>query len=193
MKRCSYCGKIKTDEEFYLDLSKKDGLQNYCRQCSLQYIKKKRQTKEFIIKDRYIQIKKRAASNKRGSSGKQVLSKDEWLEFCQNSGDKLDELIDKWQKSGYSRELSPSIDRIDNNLGYEKGNLQWLSLIDNTMKFRYEQLGGVRKVKVLGGDKVIFFRSQRKAAEYLGVDRKTISKAIKKGNKIKKQYTIKYV
>jgi hypothetical protein len=39
-----------------------------------------------------------------------------------------------WVDSGFKRALSPSIDRIDTNKGYVSGNIQWITLSENSKK-----------------------------------------------------------
>lgn len=41
-------------------------------------------------------------------------------------------LFRAWEKSGYQLKVSPSIDRINPNLGYVIGNIRWLTHSDNS-------------------------------------------------------------
>jgi hypothetical protein len=41
-------------------------------------------------------------------------------------------LYKDWVNSGYERYLSPSIDRIDSNLGYVFSNIQWITQSENS-------------------------------------------------------------
>ena len=43
-------------------------------------------------------------------------------------------LYRNWVESGYRKELKPSIDRIDNSLGYEFGNIQLMTFGENKAK-----------------------------------------------------------
>lgn len=36
-------------------------------------------------------------------------------------------LFEAWEKSGYSRKLSPSINRIDSSKGYDFDNIEWIT------------------------------------------------------------------
>lgn len=50
------------------------------------------------------------------------------------------ELYKNWVESGYSRKLSPSIDRIDSKKGYEKGNMRWITHSQNSKETNRWQL-----------------------------------------------------
>lgn len=42
----------------------------------------------------------------------------------------------EWEGSGYSSELSPSIDRWDSNKGYTLGNIEWVTTEENSKRGR---------------------------------------------------------
>ena len=46
----------------------------------------------------------------------------------------FDEIYEKWEESGFTRHLTPSIDRKNNNLGYTFDNMQWLTVSQNSKK-----------------------------------------------------------
>ena len=43
-------------------------------------------------------------------------------------------LFESWEQSGYCRKLTPSIDRIDSTIGYQIGNIQWITHSENSKK-----------------------------------------------------------
>lgn len=51
-----------------------------------------------------------------------------------------------WVKSAYERKLSPSIDRIDTQRGYVRGNVQWLTLSDNSRKAQMWKYHGINQI-----------------------------------------------
>ena len=55
-----------------------------------------------------------------------------WPEFCPVLGIKLD--YSTGNKQGKPQEASPSIDRLDNNLGYLPGNVEVISFRANSIK-----------------------------------------------------------
>lgn len=44
-----------------------------------------------------------------------------------------------WEKSGYDRKLTPSVNRIDSSIGYELDNIEWLTHSENS------RLGSISK------------------------------------------------
>ena len=69
------------------------------------------------------------------SVGKGIISKSDFLTWCNKNKNTFMKLYKRWEKSGYKRKFAPSIDRINNNLGYEIDNMQWLTQSQNTKKF----------------------------------------------------------
>lgn len=67
--------------------------------------------------------------------GRDVMELDEWTSFCNDTMDEFMELYVQWQESGYKRAQAPSIDRINNSIGYVIGNVQWMTQSQNSQKF----------------------------------------------------------
>jgi hypothetical protein len=65
--------------------------------------------------------------------GLELMRKEEFYAFTESSAE-YDVLYSVWVASGYSRRLSPSIDRIDTNKGYVMGNIQWITHSENSRK-----------------------------------------------------------
>lgn len=89
---------------------------------------------------------------------------------------KFDRLFKEWEKSGYNKQLKPSIDRISNKIGYNLSNIQWLTWAEN----RYKQIMERRSrkgavVQVLAGKKVKCYKSQREAVIQTGLSQSGIS------------------
>ena len=193
MKRCSFCKKKKDESEFYRHKKTIDGLQSRCKECYKKEYAQKRHTKDYIQKDRYRQLCGRVRRGQGGGSGKPILSEEEWRQFCRKTDKQLNELLNLWEKSGYKRDLAISVDRIDNAKGYEVGNLQWLSTLDNTMKYVLERKNFQKIIVQDVNGKKYEFANQTKAAIFLGVSKTTVKRALKNGSKIKKRYTILWV
>ena len=70
--------------------------------------------------------------------GKSLLPKQDFYDWALES-DEFRTLFINWSLSGYDRKLSPSINRIDPEKGYELGNIEWLTHSENS------SLGGRRK------------------------------------------------
>lgn len=50
------------------------------------------------------------------------------------SSDDFYRLFDAWEASGYDRKLTPSVDRIDSDLGYEFDNMEWVTHSENSRR-----------------------------------------------------------
>jgi hypothetical protein len=65
--------------------------------------------------------------------GKELLDKAEFHQWAINHPE-YNRLYDEWVASGYDRKLSPSVDRIDPDKGYELENMQWLTHSENSRR-----------------------------------------------------------
>lgn len=144
LKTCSKCGQAKDLEAFNKDASKSDGLYSSCRACYSKYNKTKPKTR--YQKDLHNKVTTKYRNKLRNNYPEHLLyqtAKTSSLarnlafditvddivipEFCPVLGIKLDILAKKQFNS-------PSIDRVDNNLGYIKGNVRIISSKANIMK-----------------------------------------------------------
>ena len=133
MKRCSSCGKLKDESEFYHYKSSKDGLTHQCKQCMSEYRASKREHyKEYMAYRNHPESRMLMAAKQR--------AKNQGLEFNLT----IDDIVipDKCpllevpfvagEKGNY--EYTPSLDRIDPTKGYIKGNVWVITKRANTMK-----------------------------------------------------------
>lgn len=76
------------------------------------------------------------ATTRSNAEGKGIMSRQEFFEWCKDF-DNLNVFIAiyfDWAFNGFNRWDSPSIDRIDSEIGYVAGNIQWLSYSENCKK-----------------------------------------------------------
>jgi hypothetical protein len=90
-------------------------------------------TLKALITRRYLSIKRR-------SKNKNLfcITKEEFFEIT-NNNEVLKELYENWKANKYILKLSPSVDRINPNLGYEPTNIQFLTHSENTSKGNRER------------------------------------------------------
>ena len=92
---------------------------------------------------------------------------------------KFNRLYEEWVKSGYHKQLKPSIDRIDNKKGYTQKNIHWLTWAENRYKQTMERRSRKGKVCQLVAGKVIkVYRSQREAIRQTGLSQGNMSECL---------------
>jgi len=137
-RKCTICGHPKLIERFYKN--------NYqCKECMKEYrqrpevkkAKRKRQLNGCAYKRAYTYIK-RGQGN-----GRKPLSKGTTLKYVLKLAKQQDHksaisgksLNKTWTPNDDAN--NPSIDRIDNNKGYEQGNIHWVTTQENKMRRDY--------------------------------------------------------
>lgn len=147
MKKCIICGQMKPLESYYTYKEMADGHLNKCKECCKAYARA-RDTKNYdwwrhhynpsrYLQHRYNAIKSRCEGRVKSCSryaGKEYCSKEEWEQWCKETYPTFLSLYENWQAQGFKRKYAPSIDRIDNSKGYVPGNMQWLTLSQNSKK-----------------------------------------------------------
>lgn|SRR3990167_361636 len=152
-KKCFKCGLEKSLSEFYKHPQMPDGHVNKCKDCNKNDVHLNRKDKESYYnkfdqnryrknilrmwKLKYGSMRRRILGLNKSSNlvGKELLSKTEFLVWCKQNQDNFMKLYRKWARAGYKRKFAPSIDRINNKLGYIIGNMQWLTQSQNSRKF----------------------------------------------------------
>lgn len=146
MKRCFKCNQIKSIDKFYSHKQMGDGRLGKCKACCISYQKNRdnrpRDSKRYresikrLLQNRYLTMSQRASGKfcKRGSTGKEIVSKDDFFKWSSSQMNQIMKLHKSWKESGFNRNLAPSIDRIDSKKGYTIGNMQWITCHENTCK-----------------------------------------------------------
>lgn len=66
-------------------------------------------------------------------AGKSLLPKDEFYAWAMECNS-FHRLYQEWVESDYDRKLAPSVDRKDSRLGYEVGNMEWVTHSENSRR-----------------------------------------------------------
>ena len=151
-KKCFKCSTSKPLGKFYTHSGMADGRLGKCKECSKKDVrenyknnikhyndsdrKRYRNNPERMFKLKYSGMRRRINGLNKHSNliGKELISKKEFLVWCNNNLEKFNQLRKNWARSGYKRKLAPSIDRIDNSVGYIVGNMAWITQSENSKK-----------------------------------------------------------
>ena len=162
MKKCNVCKENKDVSDFHKDISRKDNLCQKCKSCKSIIDKKYREktkNKRRNYNSKYYASHKERFQNYnerrrelhredpriRMRGGAKPRAKEKGIEFDLPTYKDLPKCPDKCPilgiplivgsgKKGGGTNNSPSLDRIDNNKGYIKGNIQIISRKANQMK-----------------------------------------------------------
>ena len=125
-KYCGKCKRILSKEKFKTDTSKYDRLTSMCNECIVE----SHRTKKGLLRRLY---NRQVHSSKERNHPKPEYDK-KWLtEWCLNQ-DKFHKLYKEWVDSGYDKNKTPSIDRINPVLPYLKDNIQLMTWRENNVK-----------------------------------------------------------
>jgi hypothetical protein len=142
MKLCSKCDIQKDLTNFYKHSA-------ICKECRKEIMRINRlnnaniwtrryeKTKKGFLVRLYRNMKSRVVGIQKGCihlyGGLEILPKDEFYDFALNNSE-FHKLFKEWENSLYERRLCPSIDRIDTKFGYTLGNIQFLTMSENSSK-----------------------------------------------------------
>ena len=140
-KKCTICKIIKELKFFNKNKSKFDRYGTECKPCSSLYNINYRRTKIGLIGQIYSHQKSK--SKKRNhippTYTKQELK--DWL----FSKPLFHKLFKEWESSSYDTNLTPSIDRKDDYVGYTIDNIQIMTYKCNTIKGGIDRFLGINK------------------------------------------------
>lgn len=138
-KKCSKCGKIKYLTLFHLRSDSADGYRSDCKECHLNSGKQYRRTKNGWLTESYSSQK--SCSKKRGHPPPSYSKKE--LKTWVYSQSKFNVMFIEWEKSNYNKNMSPSIDRLDDEKPYTLSNIQILTWFENSRKQKNDIINGV--------------------------------------------------
>lgn len=93
--------------------------------------------RKFYMNKMWCALRQRSTKESMGSSayGKEYLPFSEfWDWYVTETKEVFETMFQAFKDSGFDRTLAPSVDRIDAKNGYQRDNIQWLTLSDNAAK-----------------------------------------------------------
>lgn len=138
-KRCSKCEEVRLLNEFRFLARSKDGYDYICKICKKKKSKENRKTKSYIVINTYYSLCAKSLRRNHKSPQFSVSELREWM----LSQEIFHELYDKWVISGYDKWERPSIDRVNDYIGYSFSNMQILTWSENHKKAISDMKNGV--------------------------------------------------
>lgn len=177
-KICKKCNTFKPFYDYSKATSSKDNYNYQCKECKAAHSRNYYKTLPGLITRIY--NGELQASKQRGhmmpSYSKQELA--DWLDLQD-----LNSLFNTWVKSGYNKNLSPSVDRIDSTQGYTLKNIRLVTWKENN-DAAYEERKSCKRVTqqcrqveqlTLIGQSIKIYLSQAHAARETGFCRTNIN------------------
>lgn len=182
-KRCNRCNELKSLDAFSVSSHNKGGHTHICKPCVVL-----RNTEYWrTAPGRISQIfAVQTVCSKQRKHPKPAYTRAELTVWAYQHG--LEDLWKTWRISGYSKELTPSIDRLDPNNGYSLSNIRLVTWAENNEK-AYEDRKSCRHVTkqnrsvrqlTLTGELISTFESISAAARQTGITRVNINDVCRK-------------
>jgi hypothetical protein len=165
---CKVCNKLKPNYGFGM-----------CSACLRLH--KRRTRPSYYLNTCYGEMKRRVNTYdelRPNYYGLEICSKEEFRNKFDNDPEFM-RLYKEWQDSGFKRASSPSIDRIDNTVGYILTNMRFIRHGVNSLKDK------LRSCYIIDNNIRIDFNTQKDLADYLNVTPSIICVALKNGKKVK--------
>lgn len=141
-----------------------------------------------LLKDRYSSIINRCngkTTDYYGNyKGMAYIPVYEWVDFCNENTNKLLELWEIYEENNCASRYAISIDRVDNELGYVSGNIQFVTHGFNSWK------RSVLPIKVTHNDKTNYFLTKEEASLFYGLRRQAIGEVYNNSNYQVKGYLV---
>ncbi len=200
MKQCRTCKEYLELSQYGNNKKAFDGLKSQCKLCTTIEENIYRKTKKGLISTMI--ATQRRNSKARGHSEPELNTQEYFLwlkdDFVFNI------IFDIWTISGHKRNLTPSIDRIDNSKGYEVSNIQITTLGLNLYKnSSNNEVIKHKKINNTNINSIIATHIESKieekfisgyyASKVLKLDRRAIHKVLKRGYGRVGSYNFRYI
>jgi len=179
MKTCKTCNELKNAAEYSKLKSSLDGLQLSCKSCEkIRMITYSRSLSGFIVKLHQNQ-KHSAKRREQEPPSYSRIELDKWL----RNKPLFIILYNKWVRSGYERDLAPSLDRLDESRSYHFDNVKIMPWWQNNLRGHNDRktITGTKQSRAviqlsLDGEFIAEFISARAAKAATGVEDSTIGR-----------------
>ena len=176
MKKCKKCGRMLSFDNYSNSSYSKDGFNIYCKSCASDIYLNFSHSKNGLIT---IWYKSHKCNSKTRGRENPTYTKEE-LKTWAMSQKSFHRLYDQWKNKGFDKDYVPSVDRIDDAVGYTINNIQivtWKSNRDKAVMKRSIPVNRIDKY----GNIVGSYKSITEASEFTGVTKHFIRKCIDRG------------
>jgi len=136
-----YCPTCKKKLEVYCfnkNNSRKDGLMGQCRKCSKKHRDEVEKTKEGVLASIY---RAQKASSLSRNHKKPDYTKEDFIKWCLCQK-QFHDIFENWVNSNYNKWARPSVDRINDYIGYNMENIQIMTWKQNNEKSHIDRKSG---------------------------------------------------
>ena len=177
-KMCNRCENFKHIFDFTRAPSNKDGRTNTCKPCVVE--RNREYWRTPVGRMSYIYQGQLQSSKERGHAVP-AYSPEALTMWAFSQG--LEQIVETWAKSGYSKNFAPSVDRLNPNLGYSFENIRlvtWKTNNDKAYQDRKSCTHVTRQCRrveqlTLNGEHVAYFASIAAAGRATGIQRTNIN------------------
>jgi len=175
LKKCSSCLSYKYKNMFRYRKNRGQYVSS-CKECEKEYAWNRRRTKEGLITTIYNHQRESSIKRLHNVPTYTLHELKEWL-FSQK---KFHVLFDNWKRLDFQKEYVPSVDRIDDNIGYTMANIQLLTFSENNRKPKTKRsfVSAVLQYSK-EGTLIAEFVSQADAERCTGINQQNISNVTK--------------
>lgn len=141
MRTCRVCEISKPLVEFRKAPDCSEGRSHKCKLCYKEAAMVYEKSEKGYLMRAYVNMRSRINGIQKSKhhlyKGKSLLTKQEFYAWVKSSN--FLDLFKIYVSSDYDMKLAPSVDRIDSGLGYEIGNIRWITHSENS------SLGGINR------------------------------------------------
>lgn len=137
MRECKICKETKSLDNYYNEKAKTKKYEFMCIPCAKTLHKTYEKTHKGFVMRLYRNMESRVTGIQKLKfhlyEGKELLSRTDFYNWILTDSEFL-RLFEDYKNSGYERKLAPSVDRVDSTEGYHLGNMEVITMSENSRR-----------------------------------------------------------
>jgi hypothetical protein len=162
-KLCTSCKQYLPKNNFAINITSYDKLFIHCNSCALKH------SRTINSKINSIYRRQRKSSIKREHI-LPIYSLEWFTEWCLNNKIFIT-LFNNWVNSGYNTDLAPSVDRVNNEIGYTETNIQVMTWKENYEKEYVNRNKPISMYSIIDNSLIHTFENMAEAAKAINISR----------------------